>query len=157
MRLDAVTRQCEALNLVLGTRQALAPSSAGASESEVEAGALLAAAFAAARSGASQLVWPASAGVGSTVDVQRACGIQDLAILVARIVSMDYADHGHPEFTIETPLADCSDERIADLAVDLAVPVKSCWWNHPGAPLAAGESDRWTRALRSVGASLSAE
>lgn len=157
IRMESITAQCETLQLALGTRQALSATTAGASDAEIEAGALMAAAFAAARSGASQLIWPATAGIGSTVDVQRACAIQDLAVLVSRIVSMDHADHGHPEFIIETPLADCSDDRVADLAVDLAVPVKTCWWNRPEAPLSAGESDRWERALRAVGSPLNAD
>lgn len=157
IRMDVIAAQCESLNLALGTRQTLANSSSGASEYEIEAGSLLAASFAAARSGVSLVIWPATAGVGSTVDVRRASAIQDLAILVSRIVSMDHPDHGHPGFTIETPLADCSDDRVADLAVDLAVPVKTCWWNRPQALLSAGESDRWERALRAVGSPLNAD
>jgi hypothetical protein len=145
------------MNLSLGTRQAITGSSCMPSDSEIEAAALLAAAFAAARAGASRLVWPATGGIGGTVDVERACLIHDLAVLVGRIVSLDHRDHGHPDFGIDTPLADCSDGRIADLAVDLAVPLKSCWWTNPSAPLAAAESDRWERALRAAGMTMTTD
>lgn len=152
LRLDSIASQCESMNLPLGTRQAIVGTSSGASDAEIEVGALLASAFAAARLGASKVIWPATSGIGSTVDVDRSCRIQDLAALVGRIVSLDCTDHGHPEFTIEAPLADCSDNRVADLAVDLAVPLDSCWWTNPKASLAFAEHDRWERALQSVGA-----
>lgn len=92
--------------------------------------------------GATSDAWPDLDAVGSAVD---------RAMLVARLVGLTASDRGMLEFAIETPLVDLSDEQVADLAVDLAVPVELCWWWSAPSASANAESDRWLTALERVG------
>lgn len=150
-RLEVITNQCQRLNMSLVPRPEITHVSSAATGPEAEAAALLAAAFAAARSGVSRLIWPVTAGVGEHVDIDRACELHDKAILISRLVALDAANHGQPGFTIETPYADLSDDRLADLALDLSTPTELCWWHGPRAALGASESERWGRALARAG------
>ncbi|MEO1007376.1 MAG: hypothetical protein AAFX79_02295 [Planctomycetota bacterium] len=156
----------EAIGLdVLESR--LAPSSTPTSAAARTA-ALLAAARAAADHGDRRLVSPWMA-LDAEPNADRAPGDQptvetlarelDRAVLVARLIMLDATDAA--SFAIDTPLADLSDAQVADLAVDLDVPVWRCWWwsitggkrskNPELAEKAQSCRTRWVRALQSVG------
>ncbi|MFZ4575065.1 MAG: hypothetical protein ACOYN0_11750, partial [Phycisphaerales bacterium] len=150
-RMAAISRQAEALTLTMMPRPEVTPVAGPGSASEWETACLLSTAFAAARAGASRVVWPATGGIGDQIDIDRACEIQDKAILVSRLVSLDASNHGQPGFTIETPYADLTDDRLADLALDLGVRPELCWWFGPGAAMSGDEAQRWTRALARAG------
>jgi len=114
---------------------------------------LLNVASAAAAAGFSRVVWPATAGVGEGVDIDRAAAIMDRAMLCGRLVAIDAIHHGCPGIHIETPYADLSDTQMADLALDMAVPLESCWWwggdaDDAGANLARA---RWMPRLMEMG------
>lgn len=120
-----------------------------------ESAGLLMCAYAAAAAGYSRVVWPCTAGAGEGVDIDRAAAIMDRAVLCGRLVAIDAASHGRPGIHIETPYADLSDRQIADLALDLAVPLEGCWWwpdretaTDSGAELARA---RWMPRLMDMG------
>ncbi len=110
---------------------------------------LLAATYAGVRAGFDRILWPATAGVSDGVDIDRIAQIADRALLVGRLVAVDAAAHACPSIHIETPLADFTDRQLADLALDMEVPVEACWWwrNDAGIP----ERRRWSNALHSMG------
>ena len=151
-RLGVISRQCERLTLALLTRPDVTQVPGGGSGSEWETQCLITTAFEAARAGISRLIWPATGGIGEHIDLDRVCEIQDKAILVSRLVGLDAPNHGQPGFTIETPYADLSDDRLADLALDLGVQMELCWWHGKGAAMGADEAERWGRALAKAGA-----
>ena len=116
---------------------------------------LLACAHAAAAAGYSRVVWPITAGAGEGVDIDRAAAIMDRALLCGRLVAIDASSHGRPGIHIETPYADLSDKQVADLALDMAVPLEGCWWwsdretgTDAGAELARA---RWMPRLMEMG------
>lgn len=122
---------------------------------------LIAAAYVAARHGYEVVVWPVQfGGTGGldTPDIDRIARTTDRALLVTRLVSLDAEEHGRPGIRVETPFVDFSDRQIADLALDMSLPVETCWWwsegvahSGPRTPLADSEYERWTTALREVG------
>lgn len=152
VRLGVISKQCERLTLALLARPDVTHVPGGGSGSEWETQCLITTAFEAARAGISRLIWPATGGIGEHIDLDRVCEIQDKAILVSRLVGLDAPNHGQPGFTIETPYADLSDDRLADLALDLGVQVELCWWHGRGAALGADEAERWGKALAKAGA-----
>lgn len=107
----------------------------------------------AASLGRDTLVWPASFGTsaGSGVDLDALSRAVDRALLVARLVGIDAADHGRSMVRIETPFADFDDRQVAELAADLGVPVRLCWWQSASGAEAERERHRWVSALLSVG------
>jgi len=122
---------------------------------------LIAAAYVAARHGYEIVVWPVQfGGTGGldTPDIDRIARTTDRALLVTRLVSLDAEEHGKPGIRVESPYVDFSDRQIADLALDMSLPVETCWWWSEGVPqggsrtpLADSELERWTAALREVG------
>jgi len=89
---------------------------------------LMVCAHAAAVEGFSRVVWPATAGLGEGLDLDRLAAIVDRAMLCGRVVAIDANGHGQPAIHIEAPYADLTDRQIADLALDLSVPLEGCWW-----------------------------
>lgn len=68
----------------------------------------------------------------------------DRALLTARLATLDAPDYGGVEVMIETPLVDLSDSQLSDLAVDLNIPIHTCWFSGTNAfPDAALELNRW--------------
>ncbi len=107
----------------------------------------------AASLGRDTLVWPVTfgAGAGGGVDLDSLSRAVDRSLLVARLVGIDTAEHGRPMVRIETPYADFDDRQVAELAADLGVPVRLCWWQSASGAEAERERQRWTEALTSVG------
>lgn len=118
---------------------------------------LMAAAFIAAALGCDSLVWPAHAGKGDAVDIDRLAQIQDRAALIARVVSLESRGISGTPLTILTPVADLTDPQLAELAADLAAPVEAAWWaDRAGAPpRAAAALARWEPLLTDAGLSIS--
>lgn len=148
-RIRSIARQVELLGFeLMGELE-----SRGRSIQERESEGLLKAAQHAAREGFERLVWPVQgvrAGeVGTAgLDLEWTARVVDKAVLVGRLVAVDANEHQLPGFKVEVPLADLSDEQLADLALDLDAPVQACWWfDDEGSP----ERARWTRVLRSAG------
>jgi len=96
---------------------------------------LLASAFLAARMGIEEILWPIHAMTitddaesSSHVDVERMAHIHDTAMLVSRLVALHAPQHANPGLRIVTPYATLSAVQIADLVIDLDLPIDTCWW-----------------------------
>ncbi|MCC6676548.1 MAG: hypothetical protein IT436_05335 [Phycisphaerales bacterium] len=124
--------------------------------------------------GCDRVIWPihyggpghASDPAEPAHDLDAISAAVDRALLITRLVGIDAGQHARPAFRVETPYVDFTDRQIADLALDLDVPVETCWWWHreflsrdtqvAAAPSPALERDwaqwrRWWPALRAVG------
>jgi len=149
------------------------PSQAASAVGEAQTRLLLAAAYAAVARHAAVVVWPVRAGMGDDVDVPHAARAADRALLITRLVALDADEHHLPSIRIEAPFIDLSDRQVADLALDLDLPVRECWWWHdayverlnrlgaghvradasmrPAEAEAWDEFRRWMSALRAAG------
>jgi hypothetical protein len=154
----AALRQASLLRM--GIVSARVPASA-THAGEVDSGLLLRAGSIAAELGCRRVLWavraPRDRATGG-VDVDAASRAMDRALLVSRLVELDLetTPGGPPEVRVETPLVDLSDEQVADLALDLSVPLESVWWMRDGlegrgAQLAAAERERWGALISGVG------
>lgn len=166
LRSTAVRRQADlyGLPVVEGRASADAPSGPPGPRPEIlESGEwqshlLTAAAYEAARRGCDRIVWPVSLGPGNDAKadlVQLALSL-DRALLVSRLVGLDQALVGELRVEVLAPYADLSDRQIADLVLDMDLPVWTCWWwgersstdhAHPARRAAA----RWLPVLEAVG------
>ncbi|MBI1189569.1 MAG: hypothetical protein GC200_02665 [Tepidisphaera sp.] len=117
---------------------------------------LLAACYEAMRRGCTRVLWPVSAAAGDSLDLDRIAQAADRALLSGRLAGLDAVLHGSPGVTIETPLLDLTDRQLADLAMDMDVPIDTCWW-WGGAGEAAHDAQahqaraRWMSSLAAVG------
>lgn len=165
LRAAAVRRQAARYDLEL----VAAPMGVGGLMGGGETGladsiALSLAAGLATAAGVPEVVWPAFFGRAAEPDhvdldaLARAC---DRAVLATRMAALDAHEHRVPSIRIKTPYADLSARQLAELALDLNVPIESCWW-WGGANLAGGmesaatsaairERHEWTAVLASMG------
>ncbi|NRA58818.1 MAG: hypothetical protein HRU13_11955 [Phycisphaerales bacterium] len=91
----------------------------------------------------------------------------DRTLLVSRLVTLDASEHGVSVFEVQTPLMDLSDAQVAEMALDLDVPIWRAWWwdlaqnkrSKESAVSARAEAlrTRWCTALESLGWSASVE
>ena len=91
----------------------------------------------------------------------------DRTLLVSRLVTLDAAEHGVAVFDVQAPLMDLSDVQVAEMALDLDVPIWRAWWweaaegkRTKDAALTAWAQtckSRWCAALESLGWSADAE
>ncbi len=147
--IDAARLQAQAYDLPFTE---LAPERAtDLTPGEAESRALLTAVHAAARARCDAIIWPVSAAGPGGINLDRVAACADRALLVGRLVAIDAAEHGLPGLTVTIPFIDLSDRQIADLALDMAVPIETCWWNRFGGPSAAEDRKRWLAALRAAG------
>jgi hypothetical protein len=155
-RVAAISRQAELFSFQV--LPALSPIGDGTMpEHEREAHELLAATHLAARNGCDRVFWPASAGVGENLDLDRIAQIADRAVLISRLVAIDAASHGVPSIHVQTPYADFTDRQIADLIADMEAPIEACWWwGKDGDAQAQQEFRRWEVAMAAVGRPLRA-
>lgn len=114
--------------------------------------ALLRAGSLARANGAATVIWPATAGPDGRggPDLDRIAGIVDRALLVSRLASIGSAR----PVEIRTPYADIPDPGLADLVLDMDLPIWTCWWaveQPPADAAAAAELDHWTALLRAAG------
>ncbi len=126
---------------------------------EVDTLTLLRACYLAAARRCTRVVWPVHCKLpeGEAADLDRISRSIDRALLVGRLISLDDDELGGIEITIETPFVDLEDDQIADLALDMELPVEACWWSGAlgQAPGAATERNRWLALLG--GATVSPE
>ena len=90
-----------------------------------ESGMVLTAAYHAAREGCDILEWPVQRAGADTVDIDAAARDADRCLLITRLVSLDTLK---VQFKVDCPLVDMTDRQLCDLAVDMDLPVSSCWW-----------------------------
>ncbi|MEK6702810.1 MAG: hypothetical protein AABZ53_11140 [Planctomycetota bacterium] len=114
---------------------------------------LLAACAAAAAAGRPTVVWPVQYESGDQISLDRVSKAVDRSIAATRLVQIDSGVHACPDLRIDTPLVDYTDRQIADLAVDLSVPVHLCWWwdSRSGGGDAHRLRQRWMTALAAAG------
>lgn len=152
----SAARQAEGLGFEFLGLSTSSPASAAARfgiPGQEQSTLLLMAAYAAARAGLRRVVWPIRADdLGGGVDLDACADATDRALLVSRLVTLDLEGRDTPvqEVRIETPLVDLADAQLADLAMDLAAPVKLCWWwggRVADLPLAESEWERWAPLL----------
>ncbi|MCW5776936.1 MAG: hypothetical protein KIS87_10900 [Phycisphaeraceae bacterium] len=144
----SVRRQAEALGLMV---RELPETSAIESAGGREAAALLQAAYLAMASGCGRVVWPVqftTASPEGDCDLEREAIAVDRALLVSRLATLDAGCFGLPELRVETPLVGMTDHQVAELALDLGVPVECCAWWEAGR---RAERERWTSALSAAG------
>lgn len=113
---------------------------------------LLDASYLAIQLGLKRVVWPIRIPMNHPDRIKGIGDALDRAMLVSRLVSIDADETTAPEVIIETPFIDLSDAQIADLAMDMAIPLESCWWaNAQDLPLAQSCAKAWQgmNALRS--------
>ena len=104
------------------------------------------------------VVWPVQYESGDQINLDRVSKAVDRSIAIARLVEIDSGLHACPDLHIDTPLVDYTDRQIADLAIDLSVPVHLCWWWGSGASAGdggGGDADRlrqrWMTTLAAAG------
>ncbi len=118
---------------------------------------LIAAAYEAIRRACTRIIWPVHAAAGDSLDLDRIAQAADRALLAGRLVGLDAMLHGSPGLTIETPLVDLTDRQLADLAMDMDVPIEACWWWGGEADAVAHQQRaRWMSSLAAVGWSAGA-
>lgn len=119
---------------------------------EREAIELVAAAYEAIRRGGTRVFWPVSAAAGDSLDLDRIAQAADRALMAGRLAGLDAMLHGSPGLTIQTPLVDLTDRQLADLAMDMDVPLEACWWwgDAPDAQAHQARA-RWRSSLAAVG------
>lgn len=147
----AVHAQADILGLEVLDRDWIGSDGSGPGQSA----ALLTVAQQAGSLGIRRVVWAVQYPLlGVEPDLDRIAATVDRCLLISRLVSLDLWDHPNPavpEVRIETPLVDLSDAQIADLALDLGVPIASAWWMEGvGAP-AQAEQKRWLPLLVELG------
>lgn len=149
-RVEAARRGAEYYGLEFVVGQ---PGLGEAGEHERVTRMLVDAAFEASRRGASGTLWPVCCQQDHTgeIDLARLGLAADRALLVQRLVSL-----GRRPVQVLTPYLDFTEREIADLALDLSLPVHLCWWWEAAAsdPAAGAERERWTAALREIGWSV---
>ena len=78
-----------------------------------------------------EVVWPAhfgEPGEPDEVGLDAAARAVDRAALATRLAALDSEEHRVPSIRIKTPLADLSARQLAEVALDLNVPIELCWW-----------------------------
>lgn len=121
---------------------------------------LLAAAQLAARKECDVVVWPVQCcgPLGNRedegLDLNWIARAADKSVLVSRLVAVDADAHRKPGIRIDTPYLDVTDHQLADLAAEMELPMRACWWwsiSRREGDLAVAERERWLRALAFVG------
>lgn len=134
---DPALRAVEAQAGVLGV-QLSAPIVVEGDDLEADLKRLLEASFRAVREGFDVLVYPAHGGP----DHRRVVRIVDAGVHASGLASL-----GDRLLRVETPYADLSDRQLADLAVDMDLPVWMCSWAVGPSP----DRDRWVAILKEAG------
>ena len=117
---------------------------------------LLAATYQAASLGCSEVIWPACAGRGEDVDVERAAFLDDTAWLVSRLAALDAPNHAVPSIRVSLPFVHFSAMQLAELVSDMDLDPSACWWWNAPDPAAKTERERWIGLLESASALLPA-
>ena len=89
-----------------------------------------------------------------SLDLDRIAQAADRALLAGRLAGLDATLHASPGVQVETPLLDLTDGQLADLAMDMDVPLETCWWwgGDTGHDAQAHQARaRWRSSLAAVG------
>lgn len=143
LRAAAVDRQAAlyGLSVVAGPEQVK-----GAAEGELTVRLLVDACYRARAAGISTVVWPVAA--GETLDLERASVAADRALLAGRLVSVGE----ERPVEVRAPYLDYTDRQLADLILDMDLPIWTCWWyDGAGNPAAERERAHWAALLRDAG------
>jgi hypothetical protein len=116
---------------------------------------LMEAALRVRRDGGGVLVWPVGP-EGRDVDVAASARALTAAALVSQLISLTGLDSEPVE--VQAPYADLSEDQVADLVLDMDLPIWTCWWMS-AAELGEGdvkvratqERERWRAALKRAG------
>lgn len=109
---------------------------------------LLRACQAASVRGIRSVNWPVHA--GPELDLDRVSRAVERCLLVTRLAGIDPAGSGAP-IEVRAPYADFTDDQVADLVLDMDLPVRTCWWWEPRTPAARAARERWGAALARAG------
>jgi hypothetical protein len=157
----AATLQAGALGLALAGPEPLLPPSEEGEGLHTLCG-LMRAAMAAGRRGCRRLVWPVrGVSLAGEPELDAIAVAVDRAALLSRLIGLKPSELGVPALTVDTPLVDMSDAHLAELAIDLNVPLETCWWwgGRPGA--GPGRRDaasvQWSRWAGHLGLEARAE
>lgn len=137
----------------------------GSDEFERTCRTILEAALVVRRLGGGEVVWPVNAPdakglAGEGPDVAAVGRTINQALLVSQLVSLTAPDEvgEEPRVRIRTPYADLVDRQIADLILDMDLPIWTCWFWSVGEgetdevqSAAAAERTRWMTVLRAAG------
>ncbi len=140
----------------LGLEVLEAPTPRGASPGEVQTQMLLTCAHEAIRRRCNRIIWGVQIG-GSTgddwPDLDDLAARIDRALLCARLASLDAPRIGPGGVQIDTPIIDLTDRQLAELALDLGVPVECCWWMRDQSEAAQTVRNRWKGMLETISGS----
>jgi hypothetical protein len=122
------------------------PTMVGGAEAEWMCRVLLEGCFLARGAGLSAVVWPVSAGAELVLEPVAAAA--DRALLAGRLASI-----GDPRpVEVRAPYVDYTDRQLADLILDMDLPIWTCWWYAAaGNPAAERERAYWAGLLREAG------
>lgn len=122
------------------------PDIAGGADPEGRTRMLLEACFLAKRSGIGTVLWPVTA--GPELELDRVAAAADRALLAGRLASVGQ----DPGVEIRVPYVDYTDRQLADLVLDMDLPIWTCWW-YDAAGNASAEAERahWAALLREAG------
>lgn len=120
---------------------------------------LVRATFAAARHGCGSVLWAVQCsreGTGDPdgLDVDWIARCSDKAVLAGRLAAVDADAHATPSLVIDAPYVDVTDAQLADLACEMDVPVRTCWWwavTRREGEAAVNERAKWLRLLAGAG------
>lgn len=149
-RRHAARAQAEAARLDIAAKPLNPPSEAALGERRSIL--LIAASGVARRFGCDRVLWPVQAAgtddSDPSEDSARLAAIGDCvdrALLVTRLGELDEAGpSGADSPIVEAPYADLTDRQLAELALDLGVPVETCWWWDAPGESADAERRRWS-------------
>lgn len=113
---------------------------------------LLRAAALASAEGLRCVIWPRNA--GERLELPAARHAIERAELVSRLASLEAEVLGRPAIEVRALYADLTDTQIADLALDMDLPIQTCWWWDGSAPDAPTCRQRWGTALSAAGLCL---
>jgi hypothetical protein len=112
------------------------------------------------REGVEGVLWAADDGGGGRggADVAALTGLLGRAALVEQLVGLERPPELTP-FRVRVPYADLSDRQLADLVLDMDLPIWTCWWwglargprNVGGAEAARAEYEKWDELLKEAG------
>ena len=157
---SAVLRHAELYGLEVSSAPSQASTDPDAPAGLAESVMLLGALSVATAEGCDRVLWPAQGsggggGGGDELDVGGLARMIDKSVLVARLASID-----SDATQIDTPYFDLTDRQVAELALDMGVPIDACWWwaradeiveDSQSGEVREAQRNRWMAALREAG------
>jgi hypothetical protein len=132
---------------------------AGSDPGERQTRLMLEAGYLALRHGAEGVIWAGPLPeTGAKDDLEALATDHSRALLIERLIALEQPSSAQP-VSLRMPYSDFSDRQLADLALDMDLPVWTCWWWRlgrgpraaPGFDLARVEYQRWESALKEAG------